>query len=483
MIDDVDVPQSDGWWFRRLTRAMNARPVALPATLRDSRRAQFGRRDWMDLLWSYYVGESPLPRVSQSHAQATREFLRMARANYGLLAVDGLLDRVSLLGVRSGADGDSDGDDVVRRVMAANGSWMTDTLSYAFSMGTGFTIVGPGDDPKTPLATAEDPRQVIVAPDPVRPAVARAALKLYRDDDLGEEIAHVYLPAGKDPVTGDRLNDRIRVAVRSRGLSGSGFVPSSWEWDEDRSGDLQVQGLGVPVVPFTNRLGMGEYEPHLDLLDRINNMIADRLWTAKYQVFRQMAIKGDLPDKDEDGNVINYDEVFEADPGSLWRLPDGVDLWQSMVTDINPILASVRDDVKEFAAVTRTPLFMFTPDAAAGSAEGASLMREGHVFKAEDRMGRMTPSALRVARLMLAYAGEADRAKSELQAMWAPAERYSLEQRGAASVQAQTSGVPQESIWSDIWQFPPTTVARMKGQRGANLLYAQPPAAPAPKTT
>jgi len=189
-------------------------------------------------------------------------------------------------------------------------------------------------------------------------------------------------------------------------------------------------------------------------------------------VFRQMAIKGDLPETDEDGKTIDYDAVFEADPGALWRLPDGVDLWQSQTTDMTPILAAVRDDVKEFAAVTRTPLFMFTPDAAAGSAEGASLMREGLVFKAEDRADRMTPAALRVARLALAYAGQADRAQGELQAIWAPAERFSLQQRGSAAVQAFQSGVPVPSIISDVWQFDPVTAARMKKERGTDMLFA-----------
>jgi len=483
-IEDVDVPQSAGWWLKRLSRALNARPSATPSSLvRDSRRGQYGRRDWMDLLWSYRTGEPPLPRVSREHREATREFLRMARANYASLSIDALLDRTNLLGVRTGADGDSDGDDVVRRIMANNGPWLSDALDYAYSMREGFVMVGPNpDDPGSPIITAEDPRQVIMAADPARPDVPRAVLKLFRDDDMGEDIAHLFLRGGVDPVSGARVNDRLRVAVRTgRPNAGVYFSADSWEWDESQSGDLPVQGFGLPVVPFVNRLGMGEFEPHLDLLDRINNMIADRLWTSKFQTFRQMAVQGDLPDKDENGNEIDYDAVFESDPGAMWRLPDGVSLWQSQTTDMTPILAAVRDDVKEFASGTRTPLFMFTPDAAAGSAEGASLMREGLVFKAEDRTARMTPPVLRVARLMLAYAGEADRAQGELQAMWAPAERYSLAQRGSAAVQAAQSGVPTPSILSDVWQFPPATTARMKKERAADMLYAaakQPPVAP-----
>jgi hypothetical protein len=64
-IEDVDTPYSDGWWLRRLLKALNATPPALSANVRDSRKAHMGRRDWFDLLWSYNIGEAPLPRVSR----------------------------------------------------------------------------------------------------------------------------------------------------------------------------------------------------------------------------------------------------------------------------------------------------------------------------------------------------------------------------------------------------------------------------------
>jgi hypothetical protein len=54
--------------------------------------------------------------------------------------------------------------------------------------------------------------------------------------------------------------------------------------------------------------------------------------------------------------------------------------------DLGPVRQAIRDDVQDLAAVTRTPLFYLTPDAANGSAEGASLAREGLVFKTEDRI-------------------------------------------------------------------------------------------------
>jgi hypothetical protein len=234
-----------------------------------------------------------------------------------------------------------------------------------------------------------------------------------------------------------------------------------------------VQGLGVPIVPFDNRLGMGEFEPHLDLLDRITNDVADRLWASKFQIFIQRAVMGNLPETDPvTGQPIDYNQIFSADPGALWRMPADAKLWESRQLDINALLAPVRDDLKELAAVTGTPLHMFTPDAMTGSAEGASLARESITFKAEDRIARFKPQSSRLARLGLAYSNKPY--TGELESMWAPVERYSLAQRGQAGSQARASGVPDETIWSDIWQFPPETIVRMRRERTEQALYADP---------
>lgn len=480
-IEDLDTPYSDGWWLKRLSKALYDKPKRPPTKISDDRRCEYNRSEWLDMLWARFTGNGPLQRIADRYVDATRDFMRLSKTNFGALVVEALQDRTQFLGVRSAEGADADGDDTVRAFLTENGPFMDDALTYAYALGTGYVMVGPpAEGEKLAIATAEDPRQVIVATDPARPSIIRAGLKMYRDDDANEHIAALYLPgdpkaAGDDPGS----KDRYRTAVR-KGASWSGlaFSPKSWDWDADRSGPLSVQGLGVPIVPVVNKLGTGEFENHLDLLDRIQNGIADRLWTAKFQTFLQRALIGDLPTRDAAGNEIDYNDIFSADPGALWRMPAGSSVWESKQVNLDGLLAPVRDDIKEFSGATRTPLFMFSPDSMTGSAEGASLARESLTFKAEDRIRRFSPAAVRISRLGLAYSGKA--AAGELQAMWAPVERYSLEQRGAAAVQAKTSGVPQRSVLSDIWQFAPTTVARMERERRSDLLYADQSAQEAP---
>lgn len=485
--DNAETPFSDLWWLKTLTRKFSERPKPLGSKVSNSRRCEFTRADWYDMLWARLTGDTPLLHVNDRYAAATREFMRLTRTNFAATVVGAVQDRTALVGARSGEDSDADGDTTFRRFMEANGTFFADALTYAYTMSEGAVIIGdPQEGEQYATATAEDPRQVVWSADPVRPTKVRAALKLYRDDDLRAHVAHLFLPPNPDaPKGSDEAKYRVRVAYRGGLLfSGVRFSPTEWEWQDDLSGPLgdDVQDFGLPVVPLTNRWGLGEFEPVIDLLDRIHNDIADTLWTQKYQTFLQRALIGNLPSHDKAGNPIDYDDIFSADPGALWRMPKDSEIWESKQADLTGLLAIRKADLLELSATTQTPMFMFTPDATGQSAEGADVAREGSVNKARDRILRLTPAANRIARLALAYSNKAQDAKGEIQPMWAPVREYTLSQRSAAAVAGRNSGVPVRSILSDLWQFDPTTVARMESERATDLLLPPAPPVPPPAT-
>jgi hypothetical protein len=484
---DVDTPYSDGWWLKLLAKKFGEKPRRQRALEGDSRRCEFTHAQWCNMLWNRLVGDTPFLRVNEKYADATREFMRLTRTNYAALTVGSTQDRTALLGARSSVDNDADGDTTVRRFMDANGAFFADALTFTYTMGKGAVIVAPPQDgEQVATATAEDPREVVWVSDPVRPTKVRAALKLYRDDDLNEDVAHLFLsPIKGVPASEPEGRYRIRVARRTAGAAWTGlrFSGRDWEWDDDPevSGPLPAdqQEFGLPVVPLVNRFGMGEFEPVIDLLDRIHNGIADTLWTAKYQAFIQRALIGDLPETDpRTGEKVDYDSIFSADPGALWRMPKGSEVWESRQADLTGMLNIRKADLLELSATTQTPMFMFTPDATGQSAEGADVARESSVNKAKDRIRRLNPAAVRISRLGLAYSDQIDAARGEIETIWAPVREYSLSQRSSAASAAKTSGVPTRSILSDIWQFPPETVARMEKERRTELLFL-PPATPA----
>ncbi len=357
---DVSVPLSPGWWFKQLLAELG------------ERQARY------DLLDSYYRGDPPAPWGPENCSAAFRKFQRKARANWASLIVEAVRERQVPVGFRTGADGDEFGDAAAWRIWQGNNldaEWKPHNRAK-LSMSDAYMIVGPapaGTD--VPLVTPEDPRQVVTAAEPGNRRVTRAALKVFTDDWTGQDVAYLYLP-------GFVLRARRRSTA-----TGFGWDASGWEWDGPE------QALGVPVVPvvrFSNRAdlfgrSLGEFEDVIDDIDRINLMLLQRLTVAVMQAFRQRAVQGSLPKQDNNGQVINYDDIFRADPGAVWSLPDGVTMWESAGVDLTPILESVKADVRDLAATTRTPMFYLFPDAANGSAEGASLQREGLVFKVTDR--------------------------------------------------------------------------------------------------
>lgn len=439
----------------------------------------FKRRRRLDWLYAYYSGEPPLPEGMSNLRDVAHDFFRTSRTNFAELICEALRERMKPAGVRTGVDDDESGDEVAWSLWESCKLPVVsaDVHQWMCALGDGYAIVSWSEAKQKPVVTAEDPRQVITHHDPLTEDVTEA-LKLYRDDLAGLDVAYVYLPG------------KVRVATRKISNitpSDTTFKASDWSWDEERSADLPAGFENVvPVVRFRNRDGVAEFERHVDVLDRINRSLLRGLVVMTYQAFKQRAITGDLPETDESGNAINYQELLKAGPDALWLLPPDAKIWESGQVDINPILNFAKNDVLFLAAVTRTPLTMFTPDAATQSAEGASLQREGLVFKAEDRMARVSGSWAEVLSLMLRFVNdEARAAMDKIHLLWAPVERFSVSER--ANAIAQTKGViSRRQQLIEIWGMSPDQANRNLSELLDDQLLDQqfavaatPPAAPA----
>jgi hypothetical protein len=474
VIDGVDDYQSPAWWIKRLSSELlrrNQSPQWRTTSLTREARPP------LDLLSDYLRGDPPLPKVAEGWQAGFRQYMRMARMNYAELVVEPTRERMIPIGFRTAASDDENGDSEAARVMAVQDLELklTDAFDSMLGLGDGYAIVGlPDEESGVPLITAEDPRQVITAHDP---ATGRglAGLKLFRDEWDAKDWAFLYL-------AGER-GEPVQLWVASRGgISGlsasSRFMPKTWEWDPDRHGAV-LPFDRLNVVRFQNRRGVGEFEPHLDVLDRINDTLLDRVVISKIQAYRQRAIRGlpetsDGAEPTEDGsNVIDYTDVFSADPGSMWQVPEGVEFWESSPVDLGPVRLAIQDDVKALAAVTRTPLHLITPDAANGSAEGAALMREGHLAKVKDRRRRAGSGLAELMSLAFSAMDDEQRAdRSGIVTIWEPAEQFSLTERMSAATQAKAAGLPQDAVFTDVMQYRPEDVDRLNGMRAKDLLYA-----------
>lgn len=411
----------------------------------------------LSLLSSYLDGNAPLPEGADGCKEAYAKFQKKSRTNFSELIVEAVGNLMVVKGFRTGADGDENGDREARRMWNANDLDMFAPDVHADMLGlrTGYVMVGAADSVTgVPLITREDPRQVIIEPDPERPTRARAGLKMFQDEWTSGTVAYVYLPG------------EVWVA-RSKDRGATFANPGRWNWDEKASAAMPFDV--VPLVEFRNRRGMGEFESHLDVLDRINHMVLQRLIVATTQAFRQRALKGDIPDTDDKGNEIDYNGVFPSSPGALWQLPEGVELWESQSTDLTPLLAGVKDDIAHLAAVTQTPMFMLHPEGANQSAEGASAAKNGLESKAEDRIIRAPWN--RVMSLAFLFSGDEQRANIlDLKTLWKPVRRYSLQERADAASKA--GDLPFRERMTEVWQFDPEAVDRMESSRALDQLLA-----------
>lgn len=436
---DVTTLESPGWWIQSLANKLRA----------DRKR--------LDDLDNRFRGNPPLPVGAQNAPAAVQAFRRKAHTNLARLIVQAVRQRQKPTGFRTAAEDDENGDKI------AWSRWKSTGMTVRFSeiarsmgvYGRGYAIVGLSSS-NEPIITAEDARQVITEHDPVTDVVI-AALKLFHDPVLSRDFAYLYLP-GQLWVASREVKKTTPGAVR--------FAPGSWDWDESRSADLPA-GLEdvVPVIRFENEDGLGEFEPHLADLDRISDMIYHRMTIALMQAFKQRAIKGELPSVYPDGHPqageeIDYDGLFVADPGALWMIPGAAEIWESGQADLTGVLAAVKDDIRMLSASAQTPLAMFNPESANQTAEGAARADADFAFKIEDRRDRSDLGLVDLMALMFRMLGDETRSRREdIEVLWAPVERHSLQERADAASKAK-GVLPRRAILTEVYQFPPHLVDR-----------------------
>lgn len=472
-LDNHDEQGSPAWWLKTLATAIQDRRVGREdgkLWRRDSIRPQ-RIRPGIDLLGDHLAGDPPLFGVAEGWREGFREVTRMARLNVAAIIVEAKVNRMPLRDFRTAAADDELGDAKAREIMRANDLRVRgrDTLTNMLGLSDGYMLVTPGNTPDDiPSVTSEDPRECITVHDPLTDQVM-VALKFTRDEWNSADLAYLYMRDEDGSVWLHRAKKKGASSIGSNRFR----MSKAWEWDGEAE---RTKADQMPIVRFRNRDGVGEFERHLNTLDRINDQILNRMVIAKIQAFRQRGIKG-LPDKETviEGGVpvtreIDYSDAFIAGPGEMWRLPADAEMWESSTVDVGPIRMAVRDDIEHLFAVTSTPLHLVAPDAASGSAEGASLLREEHVYAVESCRDHADRPLAQVMATCFAYMGDTERANAALiEPMWGPAERFSLPAKADAAQKAKGS-LPNEVIQRDIWQYTPSEIQENRKLGGRDLL-------------
>lgn len=430
----------------------------LGTQLEDERRR-------LDKLDDYRCGNHPLPEGHERMREAYRKLQRKARSNYTGLVVESVRERIKPVGFRTGGKGTQRMDEDARLVWQSNSLDAESGIvhSHALTFGRSYVIVGPPDAMSNgvPVITAEDPRQVTHIADPIRRRHVRAALKMWEDDEDGMYHAVVYLA------------DTIHYFVRpkKKGAYQGKFNHAKWFEDTSEHDDgfadnpLKI----VPVVPFVNRpdadpRGAGEFEDVLDIQDRINAVVLDRLVIAKMQAYRQRWMKG-VKLTDDDGNPL---PPFDPGADLMWAVEDdGAQFGDFNSVDLTPLLKAAESDVNDLAAITRTPPHYLLGALVNLSGDALKAAETGLISKVLDRMVEFGESWELVIRIAGMYEGRTIAADAEL--IWADPESRSMAELADAALKKQTVGVPWSQLMEDL-NYTPTQIQRMRSERAQDAL-------------
>lgn len=440
---------SDEWWMHHLSKKLAKR---LPQVHKNE-------------LW--LKGTPPLPYPDKGGN--FRQLQRIASLNLAQLITNARLHRLQLQTFMTAVDASTDGDDEVNRIMETADAKheLRTALRWMAGLSVGYLLVDHAS-PENGSAggariSAEHPAQMITEPNPADGARPLAALKIYRDELNDRDVAVLWRP-GYSRIA---IHEGPSVLPKSSARRWS-MTPALWAMDEEPV-DLPVDY--VPVVELTGQDGQSCFEQHIPTMERINHSILQRMIIIALQAFRQRGLKGAPRHDPKTGEEIDYDAVFEADPGALWILPQAVEMWESGQADITPVLNAVRDDLKHLAAVSNTPLYMLAPDAANESASGSDLKREGIVFEVEDIILGVNGRLKAVISTALVLAGFADRADpATIRASWADPRRPSLTERAEAARAAKDAGVPWRLRMEKFAGLTPQEIADAELQRSQDAL-------------
>lgn len=425
----------------------------------------------------YYDGDHDLPAGPSQNKEAYRRFQRLARTNLCKLAVESKVHRMRVVGYRDGNARSQTDNPVWKLWQAARldarqfGLWRK-----AGKLGSAYAIVGVDPrDSSRPLVTIEGPQNVIVETDPADPSRRLAALRLWHDPIAQRWMATIY-------VDGTRHHWWSTKSKEKQPAAGLRFDARSWEQRQDPTRSLP----GVPVVPFINgdegEDGVAEFDAGLDVQNRLNLTLLNRLSSERYAAFRQNALMNYVPDEDPVTGLPlapfnpGADQIFTVPPGEPGDPePKLVSLPQ---TDTSQMLRAVEADMRAFAAVTLTPVYYLPGDLVNIGSDSIVALDAGHVAKVRQACASFGEGLEEVLQMMADVAG-LDMDLSAAEIAWARPENFNPGQVADYATKLRAAGYPLPIVAERIGDTP-QQVAQLRTEMAAEAVRARLAAPPAP---
>ena len=408
----------------------------------------------------YYRGEHRLPLGPTAATHVYRRLLRESRSNWAELLVDAVNERLRVEGFRwSGTEG---ADLAVWQDL-----WQSNDLDArsdevhveSLVWGYAYALVWPNDDGSIKI-TAEHPAEVITYAPASDRHYTTMALKRWQDD-WGHWHANLYTSEAIYKFTAAKTGGSPPVTWNQREVSTEKWpLPNPY-------------GV-IPIVEFPNNPRMltgGRSElsgGQIDIMDRINETIFNRMLAAQFAAFRQKWVTGmEIPRDPETGQAK---EPFKVAVDRLWMTenPDAKFGEFSEATLVNYISAA-EADIQHLAAISRTPAHYLLPHGPMPSGEALKAAETGLVAKVRRRQRFFGESWETMLRLALLMQGDDRATDTSCETIWADPETRSEAQVADALVKLAQIGVPAEMLWQR-YGFSPQEIERMRKQRSDEAL-------------
>jgi hypothetical protein len=421
---------------------------------------------------AYYEGDHPLPRAPQAALDAYRRLLKQSRTNWIQLVVDSVAERLQVVGFRFG---DAQGDDDAWMIWQANGLDANAELAQTDALVCGVNYVSVWPDQDSPVGVriaAEHPTQTILAYDPDDRRTPLVSLKTWREPGL----LRCWLCTASTSFEWAAPAPGTQPPGATTAMIWSGAY---WQLTAEAANPLGE----VPIVelcpwPRSNPLlvgmlpGRSEMDGVLDLQDRINTTILNRMIATEYAAFRQKWATGlTLPvARDADGNEITdpltgepqHASPFEIAVDRLLVAEDStVKFGEFGESELAGYIRSVASDVNHLAAVTKTPPHYLLGEIVNASGDALKAAEAGLVAKVRRRAAHIGEAWEDVMRLSFSAIGDARAADFQAEVMWGDFETRSDAELADALVKMASIGVPQEVLWQK-WGASPQEIDRWK---------------------
>lgn len=492
MTSDNDMsPGSPRWYLSRMTQRLLSRQFRY------------------DRLERYAQGDHDLPNGDKRFVVALRELQRKCRTNYCELVIKAVTERMRVTGFQFGPE--QQVDEEAKAIWYYNDMEVQSQVAImmAATFGDAYIMVTPSpedDDseaeitinvsktatnstppPKKPkgpdqpyqtqtqfqpqqqetqtqvmknlpVISVEDPRMCITEQDPRYINKTLAGLKLWQDDAFGVIRAVLYLPDNIYEYEGPAVTDvvgtdttKLTHTLISKGVVAGGF----------RLVSVQPNPVGqVPLVrlnwqPAFGTMGRAEIETIMDIQDRINHTILDRLVIAKAQAYNQRWMTGGTGG-----------ESFRPGSDMVWATQDAAAKFgQFEAVDLNQILAAVRDDVGDLAAVSQTPATYLMNRMVNVSGDTLTQDQSALIGKVADRQEAVGWGFAKVMRLAFAVSGNEAKAKeTEVCTLWKSAQVYQLAELADSFSKFTAGGVPLDIAMQITGLFTNDQIANAKEQ-------------------